>query len=621
MKTTIFAILILLLGFTSCTKLEKTNPFDPNCPKELWTPTNFIATLEGTTVKLTWRQPVTLISGFKITKKVGQAAESALANQANDASQLSDNALTGGQVHIYTLYAYAENNQSNSVTAQVTPVLPATLTTSNPTSVLSNSLIVGGAISTDGGSPITERGICWGTTTNPTTATNKLAIGTGTGTFSNTITGLLPGTLYYFRAYAINTQGTAYGNEVTATTTAILPVITTIAPSTITSTTATSGGNITSDGGATVTARGVCWSTTQTPTITNYKTTDGTGTGSFISSIAGLTAGTTYYVRAYSTNSAGTGYGTQVSFTTTVQVQLPILTTTSATAITNTTATSGGSITFDGGATVTARGVCWSTSQNPTIANSKTVDGTGTGSFISSITGLTAGTTYYVRAYSTNSVGTGYGTQVSFTTSSTSGSTVTDIDGNVYNTVTIGSQVWMVENLKTTKYRSGDLIANVTDNAAWAALATGAYCWYNNNAATYKATYGALYNWYAVADSRNIAPTGWHVPTDAEWTILKDYLGGTRVADGKLKEAGTAHWLTPNTDATNSTGFTALPGGYRLYLGGAFYDVGEVGYWWSSTAYDAYNAWYRDLYYYYNANAYRVNNNKQEGFSVRCVRD
>ncbi|MEI6143716.1 MAG: hypothetical protein WCP85_30840, partial [Mariniphaga sp.] len=401
MKTTIFAILILLLGFTSCTKLEKTNPFDPNCPKELWTPTNFIATLEGTTVKLTWRQPVTLISGFKITKKVGQAAESALANQANDASQLSDNALTGGQVHIYTLYAYAENNQSNSVTAQVTPVLPATLTTSNPTSVLSNSLIVGGAISTDGGSPITERGICWGTTTNPTTATNKLAIGTGTGTFSNTITGLLPGTLYYFRAYAINTQGTAYGNEVTATTTAILPVITTIAPSTITSTTATSGGNITSDGGATVTARGVCWSTTQTPTITNYKTTDGTGTGSFISSIAGLTAGTTYYVRAYSTNSAGTGYGTQVSFTTTVQVQLPILTTTSATAITNTTATSGGSITFDGGATVTARGVCWSTSQNPTIANSKTVDGTGTGSFISSITGLTAGTTYYVRAYST----------------------------------------------------------------------------------------------------------------------------------------------------------------------------------------------------------------------------
>ena len=93
------------------------------------------------------------------------------------------------------------------------------------------------------------------------------------------------------------------------------------------------------------------------------------------------------------------------------------------------------------------------------------------------------------------------------------------------------------------------------------------------------------------------------------------------MADGKLKEAGTAHWLTPNTDATNSTGFTALPGGYRLYLGGAFYDVGEVGYWWSSTAYDAYNAWYRDLYYYYNANAYRVNNNKQEGFSVRCVRD
>jgi uncharacterized protein (TIGR02145 family) len=242
-------------------------------------------------------------------------------------------------------------------------------------------------------------------------------------------------------------------------------------------------------------------------------------------------------------------------------IVIPTLSTTAASSITTTSATSGGNVISDGGATVTARGVCWSTNQNPTIDNSKTSNDIGTGSFTSNLTGLTANTIYYVRAYATNSMGTAYGNQVTFkTTTDVETNTVTDIDGNIYHTVTIGTQVWMVENLKTTKYRNGDPIPNVTGNA-WAALTTGAYCWYNNDAATYKATYGALYNWYAVADSRNIAPTGWHVPTDAEWTTLTTFLGGESVAGGKLKETGTNHWTSPNTGATNETGFTALPGG------------------------------------------------------------
>ena len=197
--------------------------------------------------------------------------------------------------------------------------------------------------------------------------------------------------------------------------------------------------------------------------------------------------------------------------------------------------------------------------------------------------------------------------------------TVTDIDGNVYRTVKIGTQVWMAENLKTTKYRNGDPIANVTNGASWKALTTGAYCWYNNDAAN-KVTYGGLYNWFAVADSRKIAPTGWHVPTDAEWTVLTDFLGGLKVAGGKLKENGTSHWRTPNTGATNSCGFTALPGGYRYNGDGSFSHVGDIGYWWSSTAYGASDAWGRYLGDY-NAYAYRNYNNKQGGFSVRCVRD
>ena len=327
--------------------------------------------------------------------------------------------------------------------------------------------------------------------------------------------------------------------------------------------------------------------------------------------------GTTYYIRAYATNGVGTAYGNEL--TATKSANLPVLTTAAVTSLASTSVTSGGTISNDGGSEVTARGVCWSTSPSPTISNSKTTDGSGSGTFTSNLTGLLPGTAYYVRAYLTNSVETAYGSQVSFTTSSTSGSTVTDIDGNVYNTVTIGTQVWMVENLKTTKYRNGDPIANVTDNAAWAALATGAYCWYNNDATTYKATYGALYNWYAVADSRNIAPAGWHVPTDAEWTTLTDYLGGESVAGGKLKETGTSHWLSPNTGATNSSLFTAVPNGSRASLG-VVYNIGYTAIWWSSSDYSSDITWSR-LTSLGNSDVYRSSSYKMDGLSVRCVRD
>ena len=198
--------------------------------------------------------------------------------------------------------------------------------------------------------------------------------------------------------------------------------------------------------------------------------------------------------------------------------------------------------------------------------------------------------------------------------------TVTDIDNNVYSCVTIGTQTWMVENLKTTHYRNGEDIPNITVGTDWSTLVTGAYCWYNNDAATYKATYGALYNWYAVADARNIAPVGWHVATDAEWTTLTTFLGGASVAGGKLKEILYTHWQSPNTGASNSSGFTAFPGGFCSWGDGWFYNMGKSGYWWSSTAYDASYAWSRGLFYDL-ASASRLFDNKQNGFSVRCVRD
>ncbi len=298
--------------------------------------------------------------------------------------------------------------------------------------------------------------------------------------------------------------------------------------------------------------------------------------------------------------------------------QIPILTTTAVSNIAQTTASSGGNVTSDGGNTVTARGVCWSTSTSPVSTGSHTTDGTGPGSFTSNIAGLTAGTIYYVRAYATNSAGTGYGSAMSFTTQGGTTGTVTDIDGNVYNTVTIGTQVWMAENLKTTKYRDGTNIPNVTDNTAWGNLTTGAYCDYSNTPSN-SATYGRLYNWYAATNVHNIAPTGWHVPTDAEWTTLTTFLGGESVAGGKLKEIGTTYWASPNTGATNETGFTALPGGYRD-SSGTFYTIGSSGFWWSATESGATFAWYRNMFYNYS-DVYRNYIYKELGFSVRCVRD
>ena len=188
-------------------------------------------------------------------------------------------------------------------------------------------------------------------------------------------------------------------------------------------------------------------------------------------------------------------------------------------------------------------------------------------------------------------------------------------------TIQIGNQLWMEKNLNTSFYRNGDTIPYVTDATAWAGLTTGAWCYYNNDPANGE-IYGKLYNWYAVKDSTHggLAPLGWHIPTDAEWTTLTTTLGGTSVAGGKMKMAGTTRWTTPNTGATNSSGFAGLPGGGRYGLG-TFNFFGGYGYWWSSTEGDTTNAWYRYLYYGFSNVDRFITINKAYGFSVRCLRD
>ena len=415
----------------------------------------------------------------------------------------------------------------------------------------------------------------------------------------------------------------------------VLPTVITDTVLNVTNIDALIRSEVTSDGGDSVTARGVCWSISPDPTLADDHTSNGSGTGIFMSYIAGLTANTLYYVRSYATNSVGTAYGNEITFTTLEDPVLPTVTTDTATNITQTTATSGGEVTSDGGAYVTVRGVCWSTSPNPTTSDDHTEDGSGIGTFVSNLTGLTANTLYYVRAYATNSLGTAYGNEIDFTTTAfvCGDDQIADIDGNSYNTVEIGSQCWMKENLKTTKYNNNTPIPNVTDPTTWSNLITGAYVWYNNDS-TWKDSYGALYNWYTTVDTNNLCPTGWHVPSHDEWTDLTNFIGGTSNGNqlkscrqvnsplgGGCNTSEHPRWKESSAAyGTDDYGFSALPGGKRGWSDGWFYNVGSQGFWWSSTEKYPNTAWCRYLDSS-NGHVPLPAYHKRYGYSVRCLRD
>jgi uncharacterized protein (TIGR02145 family) len=376
-----------------------------------------------------------------------------------------------------------------------------------------------------------------------------------------------------------------------------IPVVSTTSVSGITQTSAISGGNVTNNGGADVTARGICWGTAQNPSTTGSKTSDGKGNGAFTSNLTGLMANTTYYVCAYATNSEGSGYGLEISFTTLGNP--PVAEFTASQTIVST----GQSVQFTDQSTYSPTSWSWnfgdgntSTLQNPSHTYS------------------TPGT-YTVSLTVTNSFGSDTKSKSNYITILPQG--VLDADGNVYGTVTIGTQVWMTENLKTTKLNDNTVIPIVTNATSWSNLISQGCCWYDNDQ-SYKPVYGLLYNWYAV-NSGKLCPAGWHVPNETDWTTLTDYLGGSGLAGGLLKEAGTGHWLSPNTGATNSSGFTALPGGGRGE-DGIFGYLRNYGNWWESTEDNTSNAWYRGMHYN-SSSVGRASYNKKAGFSVRCIKD
>ena len=539
---------------------------------------------------------------------------------------------TGSQSFAATIYN-SDLSVISSVTEtiNVSAVIPQ-ITTLEPNRISSTKAYSGGNITFDGGAPITARGVCWSTSQNPKISTNKTLNGSGVGEFESFISGLTPETTYYIRAYAINEAGVAYGNQKDFTTMkpATSPTVSTYSVNNIIATSATTGGNVTSDGGDPVIVKGVCYGKDPHPTTDDLYTTDGDGLGSFTSNLNDLEPNTTYYVRAYALNNIDWGYGNEVSFKTDPPPTVPTVSTNPIINIGTTSANSGGTIIATGGSEILMKGVCWSTSQNPTTDNPEmlTTNGSGSNSYSSYISGLMPNTTYYVRAYAINSSGTGYGNQRSFKTDP-DGGTVTDIDGNVYKTVKIGDQVWMAENLKVTHYPDGTPIPN---GAGVDRYYDNDDFWfvYNDNL-SYEDSYGLLYTWSAATNGaaasssipsgvQGVCPSGWHLPSNAEYEQLIDFLGGESVAGGKLKEAGYSHWDSPNTGATNESGFTFLGTGYKDVYGD-FRVLRQWGYAWTASENTSYYGAILATMHK-EATAYpSYSTRKGTGCAVRCIKD
>lgn len=490
---------------------------------------------------------------------------------------------------------------------------PNGITTTAVSNITGNTALSGGNVISDGGAKITAKGVCWSTSPNPTIADNKTIDGSGIGSFTTNISGLNSGATYYIRAYATNSTGTAYGNEVNIS---LIYKVYDI------------------DGNAydTVHIGTQVWmkqnlntsrynNGTAIPNVTDNTTWAGLSTGARCyynndSSYFGSRVGAIYNWYTVNTNNICPIGWHVPSDNEWIELE-----------------------TFLGGSNIAGgklKSINWGSGGTDDFDFSAKGGGqrNALGNFASydlvgiwwTSNAVNSSNSWY-RYIFQNDVFLGKTNEEKVVGNSirclkdiqtNNNSQIFDIEGNAYDTVHIGTQIWMKQNLKTTHYKNGAAIAYPgTDNTAWQNNTSGAYAWYNNDAATYKNTYGALYNWYAV-NTGNLCPTGWHIPTDAEWTTLTTYLGGSNIAGGKLKEANLAHWYSPNTGATNETGFTALPGGIRT--NGTFNDIEHYGYFWSATEESASGAW--NLYMNYSfGNVNKGLSFKELGISVRCLRD
>ena len=509
----------------------------------------------------------------------------------------------------YFLRSFATNSigtgYGNEISFTTLPLTIPKLSTIEILNISNESAYSGGVITEDGGSNITSAGIVWSKLTNPTISDFKTADSSENTYFKSILMGLEANTTYFVRAYAINSVGIGYGQQRSFTTTIIpnnLAVIFLDSTNMFTTVSAMGYGQIINEGGGPVTERGFVWATNSSPTVNNGRVKSGSGIGNFNEKIIGFNANRYYHVKAYAVNNFGISYSNSLEVRTIFG--LPTLTTTPIFVFSE-SASIRGIINDDGGRIISEKGFVWNTSPNPTISNNKKIEATGSSNFIGEIKGLNPNTTYFLRAYATNSFGTAYGNEVTITTSPES-LKINDIDGNIYSTVKIGSQLWMSENLKTSRYKTGSPITYVIDNSEWSNLTSGGWSYVAHDVKN-NDQYGKLYNWFSIQGD-SLCPSGWHIPTDDDWTILTNYLGGSLAAGEKLLVNG-------------ETGFNALGGGYRSKEGN-FYNTTR-NYWWSSTEINEREAWLREIRYLpINKNSLDKNSiNKNSGLSVRCLKD
>ena len=528
--------------------------------------------------------------------------------------------LKGNTIYFVRAYAITElgTEYGNEINFTTLPASLPIASTKPITSITNKTAASGGIILNDGGSDIIAKGICWSNNPNPTILNSNFTTeGVGIDSFVSFITGLSPNASYYTRAYVTSSSGTSYGNELFFQTNTfppqISPTISAFNISEIGSHTASFSATISSDINH-IASRGFCWSPLPNPTILNNHVEVGKGVGSFSIKQEGFTGGgTKYHARAFAVNSYGVFYGEEKIFFT--QFDVPTIQLSSIKDF-GLSAFAYINIPDNGGKTVTQRGIVYSTTENPTTLNDKILSGTGIGEFSITITGLTQKTTYFVRAFASNEVGTAYSNQIKLTTN-TASTTISDIEGNTYNTINIGNQIWMTSNLSTSRFRNGVYIPYILNSTQWATTKSPALSFYNHDN-NFESNYGKQYNWYAVADPQGLCPIGWHIPSNNEWTILSDFLGGLNVAGGKMKATGTQFWSFPS-NGNNSSGFTGLPGGFRN-VDGTFGILGYNGFWWSATDENEQKAFSRSIVY--TDNVLSVNSSlKNQGFSVRCIKD
>ncbi len=551
--------------------------------------------------------------------------------------------LTGETLYYVRAYAIsgagiAYGNQVEFTTLAAS-VFIATLTTDEVTDIEQTSAKSGGNVTNNGGSPVTARGIVWGTSSMPALGTSEghLQDGDGgLGDFESDLTDLSPNTNYYVRAYAVNSVGIAYGNQRFFATLqdANRPTVSTESITDIEQTSATGGGDVTDSGDGEVLLRGVCWSTSENPTLDDsYIIDDLAEEGAFTSSITGLEPGTTYYVRAYASNSHGVAFGEQEEFETLAGP--PVVEIVSRNAGNPGFRVIDVIVINDGGENVEQRGIVWDTEENPVLGvDNFTTEGGGIGEFSSTLTteDLTVNTTYYIRAYATNSEGNGYSEQhvIHFWDYND----IVTYDGYQYNTVMIGDQEWMTENLKTTIYSNSLPITTGLTNDEWANTTEAAYSVYADNF-DYKDTHGLLYNWYAVNSEHGICPDGWKVPSEEDFDELLDFVesifndgrAGNKLKScrqvnsplgGNCSVSDHPRWNADNTHyGTDEFGFSAHGVGFRKHNDGGYTLLNRQSLIWSSMDPDLMMYMFNDIGIAGTASL----NRKQQGSPVRCIRD